>query len=91
MSAQRQVSALTTYLGYDPDVAAIRLAADVAHTHLSRGRHRPMRISAYERRIIRYRDPHWHELPDFVRWRARDKGIDLGDNGRGHRHREWPE
>jgi hypothetical protein len=30
-------------------------------------------------------EAHWHEVPEFVRARARDKGIDLG--GDGHRHR----
>ena len=83
MIEQRRVTPITTYLGYDPGVSAIRLAADVAHAHLSRTEMRPTRTPLHvrEREIRRrggsYRPVHWSELPRFVRARAREKGIDI--------------
>jgi hypothetical protein len=77
MTAQRQASPIASYLGYDPAIAAIRLAADVAHARVSRATGRPTRTPLHIRERIPYVQTYPYELPMFVLERARAKRIDL--------------
>jgi hypothetical protein len=79
MTAQRYATRVERYLGYDPAVSAVRLAAEVAHAHLSRDRQRPMRIGLHHRKEIPYVHVYPYELPMFVLERARAKRIDLSE------------
>lgn len=67
------------HLGYGPEHATERLRADVTKTGVLRRMVSVPRFVETNEFTIEYRPVHWHELPRFVRRRAQDKDIDVGE------------